>query len=50
MPIQDLDAKRDIYVSQFIVVTNGKITDNAKEKMINLVKDPSIKHNLDFID
>lgn len=50
MSIPDLDEKKKVTISEFIIVTNWKISENAVEKILEKIKEPSQLNNISFID
>jgi hypothetical protein len=50
MDIPDFDSKWKVYMSEFIVVTNWKFTDNATDKILQKITDNAMKNNVYFMD
>jgi hypothetical protein len=46
----DLDSKDVVFISEFIIVTNEHYTENAVDKILAKIKEPSQKNNITFLD
>ena len=50
MSMPNIDEKDKITLSEFIIVTNEEYTENAIDKIIESIKEPSQKNNITFLD